>query len=83
MERANNRAQQNVVRYTGIFSKLRSILPLKCRIILYNAFIFSRLNYGVELYVNSYPKSHLDKLTVTQNKILKIVQFKRKSHTNE
>ena len=50
---------------------------------LYNAFIFSRLNYGVELYVNSYPKSHLDKLKVTQNKILKILQFKRKSHIND
>ena len=58
-------------------------MPLKGRITLYNAFIFSRLNYAVELYFNSYPKSHLDKLKVTENKILKILHFKRKSHIND
>ena len=34
------------------------------------------LNYGVELYANSYRKTHLDKLKVTQNEIFKILQFK-------
>ena len=38
---------RKIVKYTGIFSKLRYILPLKYRIILYNTFIFSRLNNGV------------------------------------
>ena len=74
MERANNRAQQK--KPSNI---LESFQNVECRIVLYNAFIFSRLNYGDELYVNSYPKSHLDKLKVTQNKILKILPFKRKS----
>ena len=74
---------KKIVKYTGIFSKYRYILPLKCRIILYNAFVFSRVNYGVGLYVNSYPKSHLDNLKVTQSEILKILQLKRKSHTND
>ena len=35
-----------------VFSQKYDILPPKCRIILYNAFLFSRLNYGTELYVD-------------------------------
>ena len=43
---------KQLVEYAGIFSKIRHILPLQCRIILSNAFIFSRLNYGIELYAD-------------------------------
>ena len=76
---------QNIfrLRYWNLF-KPYIYFTFKCRIILYDAFIFSRLNCGVKLYVNSKPKSHMDKLLkVTQNKILKILQFKLKSHTND
>ena len=46
---------------------------------LYNSFVFSRLNYGVEVYANTNMK-FLSRLKTSQNKILKILQFKyRKS----
>ena len=74
---------KKLVKYAGIFSKIRYILPSNCRIILYNAFVFSRLNYGIELYANLNSRSHLYPLTVNQNKILKILQFKKhRSNTN-
>ena len=68
---------KKLVKYAGIFSKIRHILPSKCRIVLYYAFVFSGLNYGIELYANLNSSSHLHPLMVTQNKILKILQFKK------
>ena len=80
----NNELNKKLVKYTGIFAKLRHILPMKCRTILYDAFIFSRLNYGVELYANNNTQGQLNTLMITQNKILKILQFKkRNAKTNE
>ena len=43
--------------------------------ILYNAFIFPRLNYGIEAYTNA-KGDHLKKSIASQNKILRILQFK-------
>ena len=52
--------------------------------ILYDAFIFSRLNYGVELYANNNTQGQLNTLMIMQNKILKILQLKkRNAKTNE
>ena len=44
---------QKLIKYTGIFSKVRSCLPVACPKTVYNAFIFSRLNYGSEIDVNT------------------------------
>ena len=80
----NDELNKKLVKYTGIFAKLQHILPMKCRKILYDAFIFSRLNYGVELYANNNTQGQLNTLMITQNKILKILQFKkRNAKTNE
>ena len=65
---------QKLVKYTGIFSKVRYCLPSTCRKTVYNAFIFSRLNYGI--YINTI-KKYIQPLVVTQNKLLKILQFKQ------
>ena len=57
---------------------------MKGRKLLHDAFIFFRLNYGVELYANNYTQGQLNTLMITQNKILKILQFmKRNVETNE
>ena len=57
---------------------------MKCRKILYDAFVFSRLSYGVELYANNNTQGQLNTLMITQNKILKILQSKkRNAKTNE
>ena len=37
---------KKLINYTRIFSKVRHCLPLACRKTIYNAFIFSKLNYG-------------------------------------
>ena len=66
---------KKLVKYTGIFSKIRYCLPLTCRHAVYNAFISSRLNYGSEIYVNT-TKKFIQPLIITQNKILRILQFK-------
>ena len=36
-----------IIKYTGIFCKIRHLLPEECRFALYNSFVFSRLNYGI------------------------------------
>ena len=56
---------QKLVKFAGIFSKIRHILPLPCRKIVYNAFIASRLNYGSEIYVRT-SKRQIQPLAVTQ-----------------
>ena len=50
-------------------------LPEACRKTLYHAFIHSRLNYASEIYVNT-TRKYIQPLISTQNKILRILQFK-------
>ena len=64
-----------MLKYVGIFSKMRHLLPEECRNTLYNSFVFSRLNYGIEMYVNT-EKKFLTPLKTSQNKLLRILQFK-------
>ena len=66
---------KKMVKYTGIFSKVRHYLPITCHKTVYNAFIFSRLNYGSEIYINT-AKKYISPLILTQNKLLRILQFK-------
>ena len=73
---------EKITKYCSIFSKVRHFLPKECRLALYNSFIFSRLNYGIELYLNT-NKSYYKKLITSQNRLLKILQFKPfKSNVN-
>ena len=44
---------KKIIMYAGIFSKMKHLLPGECRNTLYNSFVFSRLNYGTEVYVNA------------------------------
>ena len=79
----NTEINKTVVKYTGIFSKLRHLLTKECRMTLYNSFVFSRLNYGVEVYANTNMK-FLSRLKTSQNKVLRILQFKhRKSAVDD
>ena len=81
MGKSHQRIKPKLVKYTGIFSKIRHCLPVSCRHTVYNAFISSRLNYGTEIYTNT--TKVIQPLIVTQNKILRILQFKNiKTPTN-
>ena len=64
-----------LVQYADIFSKIRHCLPVPCRHTVYNAVISSRLNYGSEIYTNT-TRKFIQPLIVTQDKILRILQFK-------
>ena len=55
--------------------KIVCFIPMASRKTIYNAFIFSRLNYGCEIFVNT-TRKYIQPLTVTQNKLLRILQFK-------
>ena len=59
---------QKLVKYTGIFSKIRHFLPVTCRKIARNAFRLSTHNYGSEIYMKT-SKRHIQPLAVTQNKL--------------
>ena len=64
-----------LIKYTGIFSKVRHCIPVSCRHTVYNDLIFSGLNYGYEIYTNT-TKNFIQLLIVNQNKILQILQFR-------
>ena len=70
------RIEKKLIKYTGIFRKVRYCLPSTCRKTVHTAFIFSRLNYGSEIYINTI-KKYIHPLVVTQNKLLRILQFKQ------
>ena len=44
--------KKKITNYCSIFSKVRHFLTKRCRLELYNAVIFSRLNYEIEIYLN-------------------------------
>ena len=74
---------KKIAKYTGIFSKVRHLIPEECRLTLYNSFIFSRLNYGIEIFANT-EANFLKRIKTSQNKILRILQFKHQnSPTND
>ena len=70
----------SLMKYVGIFYKLRPILSLSVMKSIYFATVHSKLLYGLELYGNTFP-SYLDNLIILNNKILRITQNK-KFHTH-
>ena len=63
---------KQLLKFTGIFYKLRGILPISCLYKLYNAFIHPYIMYGIEVYANT-TASVLDKLCKLNNKLLRIL----------
>ena len=64
-----------LIKFTGIFYKLRNILPRHCLVKLYYAFVYPHLLYGVEIY-GAAANSILVRLHILNNKILRILQCK-------
>ena len=64
---------KKVIKFTSIFYKIRDKLSTEVKKLIYFAFVHSLLNYGIEIYGNTY-SSHLNKLFVLNNKILRILQ---------
>jgi hypothetical protein len=68
---------KKIIRFVGIFYKIRSNLPPEVLKSIYYAFVHPHILYGVELYANTYV-SYSDKLSKINNKILRILQNKPK-----
>jgi len=62
-----------VVRFVSIFYHIRHRLSFELSKIMYFAFVYSHLCYGIEIYDNTY-HSYLNKLIILDNKILRILQ---------
>ena len=64
--------KHKISRAVGIISKLRHFLPTNALLNVYYAFIHPHLLYGLPIWGLSFP-SHLKKLTVLQNKAIKLI----------
>ena len=71
---------KKLMKFTGIFYKLRNVLPQDSLKRLYYAFVHPHLIYGIEVY-GSARNSVLDKLNKLNNKILRILQNKKTRET--
>ena len=77
-----NKLCSNEARYFSVFFNIRSYMPEKLRKTFYYAFIYSRIQYGIEVY-GSAAKTIINQLCVTQNKLLKVLFNKHYwYHTN-
>jgi hypothetical protein len=57
---------KKLVKFIGIFYKLRNKLPPAVLKIIYFTFVYSHILYGVEIYANTH-MSYLDKLIKLNN----------------
>ena len=64
-----------LVKFIGMFYKLRNKLPHTVLRTLYFAFVHLHIAYGIELYANT-AVTHLNKLLILNNKLLRILQNK-------
>jgi len=64
-----------LLKFTGIFYKLRCYVSVYVLRLLYFAFVHSQLLYGIEVYANT-RHAQLNKLCVLNNKILRIIHNK-------
>ena len=48
---------KKITKYIGIFGKVRHLVPKECLISLYYAFIYPRINYGIEMYSQTTAKT--------------------------
>ena len=67
-----NSVYKKILKFVGIFYKLRNVLPSFCLSMLYNAFVSPHILYGIEVYANT-TKTALDKLCKLNNKLLRIL----------
>jgi hypothetical protein len=64
-----------LMKFVGIFFKLRNKLPSVMSQTIYYAFFHPNILYGIEIYANTH-FTYLEKLVKLNNKISRIRQFK-------
>ena len=66
----------SILKYVGIFYKIRQKMPPYCLKNLYYSTVYPKLLYGIELYANTC-KSYLNDLMILNNKVLRVLQCKQ------
>src|SRR4051812_41056348 len=61
-----------LLKFCGIFYKIRDLLRFPCLKMLHISFVYSHLIYGIEIYANTYT-TYLQKLCILNNKIIRIL----------
>ena len=64
---------KKLLKFIGIFYKLRSRAQSQILRMLYFTFVYPQLLYGIEVYANTC-KSHIEKLIILNNKLLRVAQ---------
>ena len=65
-----------LIKFVGIFYKIRGLIPSKILQNLYYSFIYPHLTYCIEIYANTC-YSYLDPLIKLNNKLLRILQNRK------
>ena len=63
---------ESFLKYFGILNHIKYRVTLKIARQIYYAFIYSRIQYGIEVY-SSCSETHINRLQVIQNKLLKLI----------
>ena len=63
---------ESLLKYFGIFNHIKYKVTPKIARQIYYAFIYSRIQYGIEVY-RSCSEAHINRLQVIQNKLLKLI----------
>ena len=63
---------KSLVKYFGIFNQIKHTVTKRLSRQIYFAFIYSKIQYGIELYGSS-SQSNMSKLQILQNKLLKLL----------
>ena len=72
----------SLVKYNGIFYRLRTSLPLAVAIQLYYSLVYSKISYGIEIF-GVVKASILRPLQVLQNRILKTITFSQRRYPTD
>ncbi len=75
-----NYIYKKLLKFCGIFYKIRDLLPFPCLKMLYFSFVYTHLAYGIEIYANTC-NSYLYRLSILNNKIIRIL-FNKQTRTH-
>ena len=58
--------------FFGIFNKIKTLIPKKLKLLIYNAYVLSKISYGIEIY-GFMSDIKCKRLQIISNKLLKIL----------
>ena len=58
--------------FFGIFNKIKTLIPTKLKLLIYSAYVLSKISYGIKIY-GSMSDTKCERLQIISNKLLKIL----------